>query len=792
MRFSLPLALFLVAATATADPPPVRQALRLGRPAVPVSVAIDAQGVLTVRAGGRRVSAAAPVEAPTEVSVERVEVADGHAVAVLRYRGEGQGAALVVVRGGAPRVLWSGRTDLHGPDPGERVADGIVVEDRTGDGYPDVVVGRRREGVGLCGQPPALLFPRAYDPSSGALRSVILRRAPAEAVAVEAQLTSPGPEGPPLLQTLRFTAESSRRGAGVDPAILAPPLLLTDGDPATAWVEGRGGPGLQELVRARFTARYPIRAFALRLPPSPSAVPTRLVVVGDDGALRVTLPADAPRGPRLWITPPAPLAWRCVALVIEAAEGEGDTALGEVEAYTSLDFGGGVAGLVDTVVEGGADGADAARLLASLGSEEGVAALRDGWERLDDVGRRRGVQVFSEGARRGVPEAAAHLAQAARDPSSEVREAAFEAFADLDRGAAQEALSGLLRDPNVGDEAVPAVLRQPADVAVPALLAALRTEGGPERARLRDALGRAAAAPLSEATEAALAAFMVDAPLAARVAAVRAFASTEDTVDRAVPSLRGLVQAVDGFAPRYVLAVAARQVGRADPPVDAWLGTLAASAEEWMLRAAALDALGRRRSDNRVEVARAGLEDAYPRVRARAVEVLHRAGAEPEAIAMVAAADRWPMVRAAALTALADAPGSEPTLVAALEDISPQVRVAALRALTTGAHEGTWAPVEAILLDDDEWPRVTAAALAYVAARCPGGEASALAAVLRRGLAPRAWAPRVDLAAVAAHLLLRTDRADEARALLEREGLPPAIRGALEREPPPSCGSAAP
>src|SRR5690606_1704697 len=105
-----------------------------------------------------------------DAEVEAVALARGASVAVVRGRDEtGRVAVLVAMRGGRPEVVWTGRLDPHG-DPGERTADVLSLEDRTGDGAVDVVVAQTREGVGLCGQPPALLHPRALDPASGELR----------------------------------------------------------------------------------------------------------------------------------------------------------------------------------------------------------------------------------------------------------------------------------------------------------------------------------------------------------------------------------------------------------------------------------------------------------------------------------------------------------------------------------------------------------------------------------------------------------------------------------------------
>ena len=64
------------------------------------------------------------------------------------------------------------------------------------------------------------------------------------------------------------------------------------------------------------------------------------------------------------------------------------TAVAELEAYTELDFGRGIEGLVSILVEGGEGGDEATRLLSGLG-EEALALVAGAWPRLDEQGRRR-------------------------------------------------------------------------------------------------------------------------------------------------------------------------------------------------------------------------------------------------------------------------------------------------------------------------------------------------------------------------------------------------------------------
>ncbi|HHH31659.1 MAG TPA: HEAT repeat domain-containing protein, partial [Polyangiaceae bacterium] len=451
-------------APAAALPLPLSSQQTLGHPARTVTISARAEGsqvVLSATLGRHTDEATISAAGVQDIVIERAEVAPGHHIAVVRGTGETSFAALVAIRRGAPHILWSSRTDLHG-DPGERSAGVLLIDDRTGDGRPDVIVGVRREGAGICGQTETILFPRAYDPRGGQLRPVVLRRlSDGEELEVTATRESPGPTGPPLVRALLPGGASSSSGlAEEDPSATAPPRALFDSDPATFWAEGRGGPGAQEFVTARWNTRFPIRAFAVVLSPSNDLAarlgrPRTFWLIGESGArLRVRVPDDAlaQPGARYWVVPPEPLPWRCVTLVLDEAYAPDGTAaaavhtgIAELEAYTDLDWGGGVEALVQVLVEGGSDGDEAARLLGPLGAPA-VSALDAAWERLGEQGRRRAVRVFSRASESGAEEGIGALERAAADPAEPVRVAAVRALGSLGPAAA-EVLGRLVAQP---------------------------------------------------------------------------------------------------------------------------------------------------------------------------------------------------------------------------------------------------------------------------------------------------------------------------------------------------------
>ncbi|MEC7521898.1 MAG: HEAT repeat domain-containing protein [Myxococcota bacterium] len=788
---------------------PLPRSVDVGAP--PRSVALelaDSGEGPTLRAGRAEARLPLPaVEGATvAATVESVEVAPGHRVAIVRAElGDARAAAVVAMDGRRPGIVWTGRTDLHG-DPGERTADVLTLEDRTSDGRPDVVVGLRREGATLCGEDDTLLMPRAYDPGSGRMRPVVLARVrgdTSDAITVTATRESPGPSGPPLLRSLSPTGASSHAGHG-DATQLAPPRALTDGRMDTFWAEGRGGPGTGELATLRWTARFPIHAFAIVASATGEAGPQlgrprRFWLVGESGRVRVQMPEDAGLHPgeRYWIVPPSPLDWRCVSLVLDEAyapagvrDAAVHTGVAELEAYTELDFGRGLEGLVAILVEGGSGGDEATRLLSGLG-EEALALVAAAWPRLDEQGRRRAVRVFATGARRDIEAGIDALATAGRDEAEPVRMSALEALGTLGPRAA-EYLGELIREPApVGDDAVRPLLRHPPAQVVPALLAAIEAPGGSDRPTLREGLARSLARGDGEARGAFESWADAEPPIAALASALLGLADYGPSRSLARDRVAAATARAEEFADVWRLVRAARDLPSA-PEVDAWLASIARDADEWMLRAAAVQALERREAPDRLAVAQAALGDDYPRVRVQAVRILDQLDEGDDRLIELAGADSWPMVREAAVEALWSRPAGRDAVRRAARDRSPRVRTTAIRGLTRAGDEEAWPLVRARLADGDEWPQVTVAALRYVRTLCVEGAEESVLAVLRRGLEPDAWAPDVDVAAVAVDLalVLGGELAETATRLASRPDAPAQVRAALERRQrsPARCG----
>ena len=779
------------ASVARAEPLPHQSTVRIGRPprAVSIRVTADETGA-AIAIGNARADGVVPVPSPTSATVERVELAGGGAVAIVRVdNGSARGAALVGGRG-RPQVLWTGRLDATG-DPGERHRDVIEVADRDGDRSPDVVVGVMSEAATICGQRETLLVPRAVDPRTIELRDVALRRLPegVDEVPVVATLASPGPSGAPLLPALHFRTASSSAGSPDEPGLVPPPLALADGSADTVWREGRPGAGRWEFATAAFTGGdHRVRALAFTMPAADAgAVPKQLYVVPDRGPrLHVTFPAPiATPGARLWVTPPAAVNATCLSIVLdETGAGSGPTALAEVQAYTDLDFGEGLSALIEDIVADTERGAEAARLLATLG-EPAVIAVREAWETLTPTGRRRSLRVFTESAR-DVEAAREGLVIAARDEDADVRTDALAALADTGESAIG-AIAELVTDPRAGDDAAIELARRHPAAATPTLLAAFAREGGSERPALRRALATAASRGGADARAAVERWIDAGPPTGATASAALALARDRSTHSAAATLLARGVARAERFEDRWRLVLAAKALGseasEAGASVDAWLASTAADAEEWMLRAAALEALAARGAEQARDVAREALEDPYPRVRVAALELLGSDGEMVERIAVAARRDGWPMVRAKAVAALADDPRALPVVRAAVDDPSKAVRAAAIRALTAARDRESVARVAARLEDGEELAEVWSAAIDYARTLCVRELAEPIAEVLRHGMRPNAWATDVEVAVEAVHALslLGGEEADDALDRAASELAPPAIRAAAHQ-----------
>jgi len=747
---------------------PVTLRLDAAGPALQVSVTAAEPGSI-LHVG--KLNVALTLTDVRELHAEVVTLKGGRSVGIVRITANHQNAAALLVRrsNGALESLWTGLLQPAG-DPGERRADALEVADRDGDGATDIVVGTYDERNQICGQERTLLAPRAIDPKTLTLRSVLLNRSATRTAREEVVATavSPGADPPPLIRALRPVGASSVEHADPRQAETA----LTDGDLATAWVEGRGLAGRFEFVSLRWAASgHPIRALAIVPAPAAPHEPTAsagpakwarprvLSLLGDKGdRILATLPEDPRPGQRYWIVPKTPLAWSCLTISVDdvfaaAITPNTHAALAEVEAYTDVDFEGGLARLVEELGQEGTLGDDATQLLTHARGDV-VAALVSAWPKLGRVGKRRALRLLF-----GQPEpdlrALELLRSALRDAAQEVNKPALE-LARKSGAAGLAVLLDVAHDATPqGDEAAMAFARAGGTAAFEGLLGVLLVQGGSERPALRDALWTAYRSTGATAS-ALLARWLSDAAkapsIAARAALALALSRLPEAQGDALSLLRVGATTAAEFSDQWRLVQAAAALP-SEPATDAWLEALARDAKTWMLRAAALAALQARQSASAPSSAERALSDAYPRVRAAAIKVLGTSSTKFELVAQHAREDKWFLVRAAAVDALPTVPAGVQVMTAALKDKTPTVRATAVRALLRAHAVSAWKAIKGMVENAEEYPEVIGAGIGFARGLCVTAAAPSLQAVVVRGLRPEAWSADQELALAALETL---------------------------------------
>ena len=728
----------------------------------------------------------------TSGSAESIVITARHAVGILRLESSGAERVAIVIANGrrGPRIAWQGRTDWTG-DPGERHRSVVETADRTDDGDPDLIVGVMSESTAVCGETEALLFARAVDPRTGRLRPVELRRFPRERLGPALTVTRISEIPEPA--ALRVASASSIRGTPEDATLIAPPLGLLDRDPKTAWLEGRPGAGRWEFVTLRWnTPTVALNGVVLRVPAASDGraaveAPAAFWVVTDTGpAYQVRLPTAlrAP-GTVLRVAFPEPVHSRCLSIVLDDdRERRLDLGFAEIGVESELTRAGGIDDLVEAIARDQPDGDRATDVLAHATSDA-AQALLERWPQLSVLGRRRTIRVLEGPAAHTPPssETLDGLRLAASDDDPDVRTDAFNVIEGLEASAAVETLRELARDAPTASqsEAVRRLAVRYPQRGLAALLDLVASN--PDHRDYRDALSAALSAEVESANEAVegwLAGRGTVAPATIASLAL-ALAGTEEAPAVLTRLLRDGAERAETFASRYRLVLAAER-SDPDPPIDAWLESLVTTADEWMLRAAAVEAIAARGASP--EVVAEALSDPYPRVRAAAVDALRPidATSEPQ-IATLATQDRWPMVRARAVRALADTSDGIPRARAALADNASSVRAAGLKVLTERGDRGAAGLVAERLVDNDEWPAVLEVGIDFAQRLCVRDLVDPLGQVVQRGLRRDAWATGRRSRDPCRRRPPRTRRREH-----------PTLAASRRREPGshPCCGSPAP
>ena len=700
----------------------------------------------------------------------------GKRLALLRYR---EGEAVVEVLLGADGVVHIGRADLHG-DPGERTRHALTVV-REG---RDVAIHREDEDerVRLC-DGSRLVRLRSLDVATG--RFVARARDVAASGTPLDIRTNEGPERP-VAPLVRFI------GADFEPSPDAPEgtrdlSLATDARTNSFVVVtspmARARPTL--VGRWEGTARYPVVALGFVPRPTGASAPPPgwIALTVDAERFVLNVPADVAVGARLFARLPAPHPARCVVIEVGPPT-TGDTmTLGDIAVFSSIDLEGGLERVANDIAAGGEAGTLAADVLARAG-EPAARILAGRLEEMPAGERRIAMRVFARLAPTSET-ARGMLARALADEDETVRRMALEATRALG-----EAGIALL-EAHVRGGGLPAageLTRRAPSRALGALLGRLAAAPEAERPSLRPLMLEAA----RRAPEAELGAVFTRgleglAPLArAEVALVAAEVPTAHSV--AVEIAATLLDAPDlgeDFALRHKVLLITRSLPPPSrTPALTAFARRAIDAEEWMLRAAAIAIVGAEATPEAHADRLRLLEDPYPRVRVAAIEAGPLDDTLVVAVARLARLDTWPIVRAAAVTAIAGDARTVPIQRASVRDRAERVRVAAIDVLTANRDVAGYEQVEARLLAEGERPEVYRAALRYVRALCVHQAVDAVAALLDRMAEDDR---NVELAQDAA-LVLASLGTDDARSALSRA--PGTVRGPLDAPNatrPPLC-----
>ncbi|MDC0682561.1 HEAT repeat domain-containing protein [Sorangium atrum] len=682
-------------------------------------------------------------------------------------------AAPLAGKGTEPLVLWSGWTGVATGEHGEGRSDAVVVEP-LGSGNR-VLVGQLRDDVTLCGR-PALVGASEVDPRTMTLLKGASfqnlpaeeRRAAGKVVAERRDADAPAA----TFRLLRPTAASSAVGKRF--------AEIADGDPKTAWSEGKVGAGRGEFVSFSSADEVGITGLGLRIKPSDGveggAAPRTLFVATPDRLFQVSLPEDAwlKESAGYEVKLPEEIKASCIAVVLDdayAPAGAGSrgapsapevrVTIAEVTARTAFD-GQGPAALVGALAGGGERSRAAAALLAR-GGPEAVEAAIAGYDRLDPAGRQlaRGVidtapcavQIpfltarLASGAASAAQPApgaasagrvsgmAAALGRAPRaappEPDPELHHAR-----DRIRRCGRAAAPALAEIVKAGAPAARVVAaRELALVApveaIPALLDALAGARGAARRELRAALALAARSEraASVVEEEMQLERLRARPEDAQLDLLRALGPALGRVKGGGAAFQALASA--GGAPfdrRYLLQAPAAALARAgEAPAEAYLrASLRKDADAHVrLRAAEVTADVPALAPDLLAAA----SDPEARVREAAIVALARAASAGaklpagagEALAARLTSDPWTFIRGGAALAIGAMPATtagDRALVGALADSSPEVRQHALDGL--GAHRAT-AHIEAVrdrAEDKEEDVEVRARAILALGAMC--------------------------------------------------------------------------
>jgi len=734
-----------------------------------VQVDRGADGALAVRIDQ---GAPARLAASGTVVSERVELAGG-TVLVVRVNGDAPAGAVIAAEPGqAPRVLFSGTLAWVGEDVGHRVRTEIVTRDVDGDGHNDVVLAVQREDVALCGGIHPWVDSGAVHPERLSLVRVTVNPVHPNVLAagslgmvraVHGVVRATTPAGGGMVA--RIVAQS----AVVRGAASASGAAVTDGELATAWVAARHGFVSVDVNAAGHRVEW-VRLAA------PSArgqrLPRRVMLLlgGEQGALEVDLPTAPPGG---WVDIPVvpARAASCMSVVVLDGDGNGDSAIAEVNVASDLDAAADPAEALITDLDGAA-ALQAAELLAGLG-ERGAAAVVRHAATISERAARAVIATF--GSLRSARGASVLVALADRDDVADELRAAIARMGAVALPALGEAVA---THPRVAD--VIAVMIAPLDVKLGAMVGVL----GAERRAWHTARGAVRTLVRSAAESGSLERWLdalPDDPGAAARGLTLAMEVAASDAQRAAIAARARRVSRDRFEDHYrlLLPLAGDDEGRA------LVADTALHAADPNLRCEAARALRGRGADG---VLAQLLADRVPRVRAMAARGLAGRAEARDALVRALHSDAWPSVRMEALGVLAGDAANTGEILGALDDESVGVVRVALAAVERVQGAEIAARLMAFAEDTRRNPVLRGDAIDVLAARCERGYAARLEALVRSQSDAMLPLSEQALAHGALAALARIDGA-RAVALLTELGANAAAQAAVARARRTGCAA---
>jgi len=612
-----------------------------------------------------------------------VVVVEGFASRGKDPRGYAHVYYLPADRRGSPTRVWHGAIGPQGTDA--EWAQRLALSDKA-----LLLFETRPELTSCATRKPLRLELRAFDFAQGRFRPV-RRKAAGPAAANTLLATTESPPSAPALGPsvlVRATGATSRRGDSTSE--LATPTAIDDGDPRTAWVEGKSGPGIGEMILFRQPApAEPIAAVAFLPGHGASAADLRqrgrlrrfALRLFADGH-RVDYVIEVPRDPTQpealqWVTLPKTIAATCIEIEVLdtyagslARGGRDELAIAEMHLLTVVELGGDLDEvLAKRVASGGTGASTAIGALRRRGSKGTRAVLTALAGATAPVARQRLIDALVS---LGDPSAAGAIAEAvAHGMVARDRDSALDALTAYGADGAT-ALATLLTSKDTADALKVAVLEryQRMDEASSETYLALLGRGSRElRQRAATALARSMKADASALVD--LASSRTDAGAEAdlwRAIGDVARGLPADEQSRVATALSERLLRVDDYERRYRIVGALAPLPAGTESLSRWWDAAKddRSPHTTALRRIAVSAAHDNHSALPLRLR--ALRDTDPGVRARAVASL-TASDIPGAAAVLfehLRTDPWPMVRANTAALLSQDCASQPARSALL------------------------------------------------------------------------------------------------------------------------------